>query len=259
MSWLLPSLLVAVPLGVLTVHHASFVRWHTARGRPAPAGLEWLVHEVLDLRWIGWWYLRAFFGDGHRAGEGRPVLCVHGYTQSGTNFHGLRVHLRRPTVAVSLLHRLAPLRWYAARLEARLEDLVRAHPDGVDVVAHSMGGVVLRMVLAGRRDLAAGVRTVVTLGSPHRGTAAARWLPPVVPEVRALRRRSPVLASLPSLVELLPHGRVVTIAATADTVVYPVETALVPGAHHVVLPGMGHAGLLTRREAFEAVARALDA
>ncbi len=259
MGLTLTLMLVAMPsLAVVVVHHVGFVAWHRARGRATPAGLEWVAHELRDGARLGWWYVRGFFGDGHREGEGRPVLCVHGYTQSGTNFHGLRTHLRRPSVAVSLLHRLAPLRWYAARLEARLEALVRAHPDGVDVVAHSMGGVVLRMVLSARRDLAASVRTVVTLGSPHRGTAAARWIP-LLPEVRALKRRSELLASLPTLVELLPHGRVVTIAAEADTLVYPLETALVPGAHHVVLPGMGHAGLLTRRAAYEAVARALEA
>jgi triacylglycerol lipase len=252
-----PAAAVLVIAAVVVVHHLGFVAWHRARGRATPAGLEWMVHEVRDGARVGWWYLRGYFADGHRPGEGRPVLCVHGYSQSGANFFGLRAHLRRPTVAVSLLHRLAPLLWYAARLEARLERLIADHPDGVDVVAHSMGGVVLRVVLASRVDLAARVRTVVTLGTPHRGTAAARWIP-VLPELKALRRRSAFLAALPSLVELVPHGRVVTIAAAADTLVYPVETALVPGAEHVVLPDMGHAGLLTRFEAYEAVRLALD-
>ncbi len=253
----LAALALFLPVAVVVAHHVRFVRWHHVRGRRAPTGLGWLRHEVVDGGWLAWWWLRSFLGEGRPGGGGRPVLCVHGYTQSGANFAGLRAHLRRPTVAVSLLHRLAPMRWYAARLERRLEHLVREHPGGVDVVAHSMGGVVLRLVLASRRDLAAAVHTVVTLGSPHAGTAAARFVP-LLPEVVALRRGSALLASLPSLVELLPHGRVVTVAAAADTLVYPVETALVAGADHVVLDGMGHAGLLTRREAHEVVRLALD-
>lgn len=249
---------VLAPWFLVLFHHAGFVWWHRARNRPVPVGLSWLRHEVADAGWIGWWYLRGFFADGPRPGRGRPVLCVHGYTQSGANFVGLRAYLDRPTVAVSLLYRLAPLPWYAARLEARLEELVHRSPDGVDVVAHSMGGIVLRLVLARRPDLARALRRVVTLGSPHRGTAAARWIP-LLPEATALRRKSHLLRSLPSLVELVPNGRVVTVAAVADTLVYPLETALVPGAEHVVLADMGHAGLLTRRQAHEVVRAALDA
>lgn len=242
---------------VLAFHHLRYVRYHRDRGREAPAGLEWVAFELRDGLVLGWWYLRGFFGDGGRGGHGRPVVCIHGYTQAGANFVGLRAHLRRPSVAISLQHRFAPLRWYAARLEGKLQAYCRAHPDGIDVVAHSMGGVVLRMVLDRRPDLAAVVRVAVTLGTPHRGTAAGRGLG-WTPEIRALKRRSALLAQLPALPALVPHGRVVTVASTADTVVYPVETALADGAEPVVLDGVGHAGLLTDRGVFEVVRRALD-
>ena len=251
-----------VSLG-LYVHHRRFVQYHAHKGiqRPMPFG-TWLRAETLGAGTLGWWYVTGFRKDGLRIPEnavGRPVLCVHGYSQNATNFVGLRRVLEadgRPTVAISLGHRLAPMEWYALRLARKLEEMASAHADGFDVVAHSMGGVVLRMVLSARSELRPAVRTVVTLGSPHRGTAAARGIP-WVPELVALRRRSALLRELPQLTELVPDGRVVTIAGDTDTIVYPVESSLLPGAESVVLPGIGHAGLLTSPVSWDAVRRAL--
>jgi pimeloyl-ACP methyl ester carboxylesterase len=117
--------------------------------------------------------------------------------------------------------------------------------------------VIARLVLSRRPDLAERLRRVVTLGTPHRGTAAARGIP-LLPEVRALKRRSELWRSLPELSELLPHAKIASVAGTHDTIVYPVSTALIPGADHVVLDGVGHAGLLTRPHAIDAVLTHLD-
>ncbi|MCA9493123.1 MAG: hypothetical protein KC621_24500 [Myxococcales bacterium] len=260
--WMLVAA-VGAAVGALLIHHARFLAWHARKGRSAPIGLGWVWLEARDGLPLAWWMVRAFLRDGLMQPErasGRPIVFIHGYTQNATNFWGLRRWLHavgRPTVGVSLHHRLAPVAWYAARLERHLERLVRDHPDGLDVVAHSMGGIVLRVVLCARADLRAAVRTVVTLGSPHHGTAAARGVG-FLPEPSALRRGSALVRQLPHLSELLPHARVVSVAADADTVVYPVETALVPAAEHVVLPGIGHAGLLSHPRAWEAVGQALQ-
>ncbi|HET9444501.1 MAG TPA: alpha/beta fold hydrolase, partial [Acidimicrobiales bacterium] len=60
----------------------------------------------------------------------------------------------------------------AALLAAQLDDLGRLHPGvPLDVVAHSQGGLVARAALLHHRP--AGVATLVTLGTPHRGTDLA--------------------------------------------------------------------------------------
>ncbi|MEZ4239089.1 MAG: alpha/beta hydrolase [Myxococcota bacterium] len=159
-------------------------------------------------------------------------------------------------MAISLLHRLAPVSWYAARLERALEALVRAQPE-IDVVCHSMGGIVLRMVLQRRPDLAEHVHTVVTLGSPHHGTAAARGML-LLPEPVALARGSWLLGDLPHLPALLPGRRVVGVAGEDDAIVYPVATTDEPGAEHVVLPHRGHMSLLVDPAVHEVVLRALS-
>ena len=260
-----PTLIAAASVASLSApavawwHHTRWVAYYRRKGLPLPGrAVDAWSAEAADLVQLGRWYVTAWLADGLRVPpdrEGPAVVCVHGYTQSGSNFWGIRRALearRRATVAVSLLHRLAPPAWYADRLERRLDALVADEPR-IDVVCHSMGGVVLRAVLARRADLRDRVGHVVTLGSPHAGTAAARGIP-WLPEVQALKRRSRWLAALPPLVELAP--RVTTVAGTLDTIVYPTDSALEPGADHVVLP-VGHAGLLTRRAAIDAVVDAL--
>jgi len=254
------ALVVLVLMGGLLWHHGRWVAYHQRKGMAVPGtGREVLWAELVDSVRLGVDYVRGLFRDGLRRPDevrGPTVVCVHGYTQNGTNFVRIRQALEaegRPTLAVSLWHRLAPVSWYLRRLELALERAIGLDPDGIDVVCHSMGGVLLRSVLAGRPDLAAQVRTVVTLGSPHRGTAAARGIP-WLPEVQALKRRSAFLAGLPSLSALVPQA--VTVAGTLDTIVYPLASALEEGAEHVVIPA-GHAGLLTRPEAVAAVRWAL--
>lgn len=272
---LLALLSTVAPLGVLGayVHHRRFVQYHAHKGsKPTTSFPRWIGAELRGASLLGWWHVRGLLPDRflhpNRGAEApaavvppRLVVCVHGYSQTAANFVGLRRVLAaagRESVAITLGFWLAPMSWYAGRLERKLERYAGEHPEGIDVVAHSMGGVVLRMVLASRPDLGEKLRTVITLGTPHRGTAAARGIP-LLPEIRALKRRSALLRELPSLPSLVPNGRVVTIAGDADTVVYPLETAIVDGSEAIVLRGVGHAGLLTTPRAWAAVRRALSA
>jgi pimeloyl-ACP methyl ester carboxylesterase len=242
-------------------HHHRYAAYLRFKGAGAPAsGWSVLWAELVDTLRLSGFFARSLGRDGWLEPElpaGRPVLCVHGYTQNGTNFWGIRqrlLALGRPSRAVSMVPGVARMNWYAARLERTLEEVVEQREGSVDVICHSMGGVVLRMVLARRPDLARRVAAAVTLGSPHAGTAAARGIP-WLPEVQALKRRSVLLAELPPLTELVQ--RVVTVAGTLDTVVYPLDSALVDGAEQVVLP-VGHAGLLTAPAAVEVVVRAVE-
>jgi pimeloyl-ACP methyl ester carboxylesterase len=209
------------------------------------------------------WAVRAALRDRLHVpagADGPPVLCVHGFTQNGTNFWGIRRELharRRATRAVFLGRPFQPLVGYMPALERALDELVGRFPDRpVDVVCHSMGGVILRLVLARRQDLAGRIGRIVTLGSPHRGTASPRgvaWFA----DVRELSRRSPVLAHLPGLPELAPAARLTTIASTRDFIVYPHDSALVPGAEQALFHDVGHAGLLVHPEVVAEVVRAV--
>lgn len=252
-------------VGWLQVSHLRFATYHRFKGLDLPhIGVgEYLALHLRELfAWItlGWWALTASLRDGLiRPAEvtGPTVLCVHGFTQNGSNFWGIRRALRRagrPSRAVFLGFPFRRLSGYAPRLESALDGL----QGPVDVVCHSMGGIILRLALQRRPELASRIRRIVTLGSPHRGTAAGRGLP-IAADVRELGRSSAVLAELPSFAELAPQAEVTTVAGVRDLVVYPQSSALLAGSHQVVLPGVGHGGLLVHRVAVEAVLNALDA
>lgn len=80
----------------------------------------------------------------------------------------------------------------AARVHMQIESLCTADPRRVAIVGHSLGGIVGRCLIS-RPDGAARVQTLITLGSPHRGSPLA-----------ALLARTPVGRLSPGLREICP-------------------------------------------------------
>lgn len=253
----------------LPLTHLAFSLYHQRQGiELAPMGLGptlryyWraLVANVA----MAWWTLRAAGQGGLRrpAGEvsGPPVLCVHGFLRNGTCMWGIRRALERrgrPTRAVSMGWPLKPVGRYVPPVAAALRELERSHPgEPIDVVAHSLGGVVLRLTLAEHPDLAAAVGRIITLGSPHHGTGAA-YRTPLAPETRHLQPGSADLDDLPDFAASAPSAEVITIAAERDFIVFPRSTAHLPGSRAVDFPGVSHPGLVTEREVIDYVVEAL--
>ncbi len=189
-----------------------------------------------------------------------PVLCVHGFVGRPGHFRGLQRYLHArgiPTDTVDLGWKFLGIPSYAPALVEALRSRPRWR-----VVAHSMGGIVLRHVLSENPDLAERISHVVTLGSPHSGTDAIILPGLRLPngqstDIEHLAPDSPFLEALPGLDELLPDAARVAIAAEWDVTVFPVERALPSGMSHVLLEGFGHMGLLTEEATHEAVQAAL--
>lgn len=268
---LLVAALVAGVTGLalfLFLVHLRFVAYHRHKGLPVPyrgsALLAYLARELLAMLLIAWWQVRAWLprrrppvGD-----DSTPVVLVHGYTQNATNMWGLRVALEscgRPTFPISLGLPFRAIDAYCPRLVRGIERALEVTgAERFDLVAHSMGGIVTRRVLSQRPDVGRRLRRVVTLGTPHLGTAAARG-PVVGREALEMKRRSEFLASLPTFRELAPDAEVTTVAARQDYIVYPGETCHLPGSRAITLDGVGHAGLLAHPSAVKAVLDALCA
>ncbi len=247
------ALFVALVVGVVGAYARRAFLVPSAAA--ASAGL--ILREAwAQLVILAWTLVRR----GHRtgAGEGLPVVFVHGLAADGTSMWGYRravATLGRPTSAPSLGGMFLPIEKHALRLVGALERALCAHPDGVDVVCHSMGGVVLRAALGMRPDLGERIRHVVTVASPHTGTAAARHIP--LPEARQLFIGAPFISGLPTLRQLLPHARLTTISSAHDAVVYPQETCRVEGAAEHALSGFGHAELLVHPRVVDLVVASL--
>jgi len=128
----------------------------------------------------------------------------------------------------------------------------------IDLIGHSLGGIVARVALEDV-ELASRVATLVTVGSPHGGTQAARLAakPPTV----ELRPDSPLMARLAAQ---LPwpgppsRPRLVAFWSRADLLVMPATAARLDGAENIELPRFTHYDYLLRPMAWRRVLVALD-
>lgn len=129
---------------------------------------------------------------------GTPILLLHGIMDNRSVFTVFRRTLRRRGFGVvhavnySLL--TGDIRAAAHQLSGHVEQLrERTGAEKVHIVGHSLGGMIARYYVQ-RMGGAAAVDTLVTLGSPHRGTIAAHLMP--TPLGRQLRPGSDVLEEL---------------------------------------------------------------
>lgn len=184
----------------------------------------------------------------------RPaVVFVHGFVcNRGFWFRWLAVlqAQSRPYVTVNLEPVFGSLDDYVDQVEAAV---CRAHDLGAGpplVVAHSMGGLAVRAWRVARDPQARRVSRVVTIGSPHHGTALARGsgftngrqMVPDGPWLRALRDREAALWGGAA------HDRFVCWYSNTDNIVFPASTATLPGADNRLVRGAAHVDLAQRAD-----------
>jgi pimeloyl-ACP methyl ester carboxylesterase len=109
------------------------------------------------------------------------VVLLHGFLQTRNLWTSLAARLEddgHPVLALHLgsswwRYNTRPVRQTAQRVAHAVHDLVATHQlAGVHVIGHSMGGLIARAwVQAYGGD--AHVRSITTLGTPHRGTPTA--------------------------------------------------------------------------------------
>jgi triacylglycerol esterase/lipase EstA (alpha/beta hydrolase family) len=182
------------------------------------------------------------------------VLLVHGLGADGSCFTSLESKLDAEGYATSSVsyssHRPDVAACAEAVEQAASRLLATTRAETLDVVAHSLGGILLRWAVTHTR-LRDRVGVAVTLGTPHRGTPAARLSPAGLPGFGTLiRQLRPGLPGLPGLTDgSWGPTRWVTVAGRLDWVVPPAYAGLPPSANvrNVVVPGSGHMHL-TRSE-----------
>ncbi len=175
-----------------------------------------------------------------RRRDQRTVVLVHGYGGNRSNFLPLRAYLR--------LHGVRQMLAFDYQSSAGIEQAARALRDylrhsvrggRIDLVCHSLGGLVARVYL----QQLGGARRVdrcITLGTPHRGTYNAYWVATRVG--RELRPDSSVLERLAGSQGLARTVRFTSIVAGSDNIVIP--RIFAAGEDLVRIPDVGHLGML---------------
>lgn len=198
-------------------------------------------------------------------GAHRLILCLHGLAGHPQNFLPLRTFFRIygwTRVYSFSYDDSAPLERSAERFVALADEVLRVNAlprdTRFDLVAHSMGGIVARIALLDPA-FARRVHRMVTVGAPHQGTLAARFL--ATPRALDLRPESPLMRRLSVQVPwpgppTLPP--LVAFYSRADILMLPAATATLEGADNREIPGVSHSGYLVWPRALAQVKAALD-
>lgn len=183
----------------------------------------------------------------------RPIVCVHGYGQNRVDFIWLARRFAEaglgPCFGVNYPF-WSSVRDSSQRLEAFCERILEeTHAPQVDLVCHSLGGLVAMDLAARRPEL---VGRIVTIGSPHAGVL---FRGPIFGASGIdLKAGSELLKEQATLEAGVP---VLSIYSSHDNVVHPKTTSFLTsrGGEDIEVPHLGHFGLLfSRRVADPAIA-----
>jgi pimeloyl-ACP methyl ester carboxylesterase len=217
-----------------------------------------LQMPLLALTVIGPRYapIRALPDDGHR-----PILFLHGLGGHRGNFLPMRAWLgmrgRRRGYAIGMTAGV-DLMTLGKELSSLIETILDVNglpaDAQVDIVAHSMGGVVARLALLEVGSLAR-VHTLVTLGTPHSGTQIARL--GGTHRCHDLRPGSPVMAALAAQLPWRGPTQLVCLWSVDDPIMQPAQTAQVDGADNRLLEAHNHTDYLLKVSAWKHILAAL--
>ncbi|MEV6478721.1 alpha/beta fold hydrolase [Streptomyces sp. NPDC051576] len=193
-----------------------------------------------------------------------PVVLLHGFIDNRSVFvllrRSLAEHGRRQVESLNYSPLTCDIRTAAELLGRHIEEICeRTGSREVDIVGHSLGGLIARYYVQ-RLGGDLRVRTLVTLGTPHSGTAVVP-LANAHPIVRQMRPGSPVIEEL---TRPAPGCRThfVSFWSDLDHLMDPLETACITHpdliTQNVQVSGIGHLALPVHPTIATGIRQALD-
>lgn len=175
-----------------------------------------------------------------------PVLLIHGYLCNAAVWSSTRQRLAKlgvSTSAITLEPAIGSIRAYSEIIAQAIDDLKAATgAPRVKIIAHSMGGVALRYSVTEHGH--ANIDSVLTIGSPHYGTALSTL--GVGKNVRQMAWASPFLKRLrehPADREF--QGKITSIWSGQDNIVSPPCSSLLEFGQNLLINGSGHVALIS--------------
>lgn len=234
--------------------------------QPYPSLRQWLFagcqETLMGIRVFGWqqpWAHQAHADHLPPDARGRRgVLLVHGFVCNRGFWNTWMPRLRAcgvPCIAITLEPPQADIAEQARGLQAARLRLIEATGIEPVMVGHSMGGLVIRCWLAAQSDELARRQEIITIGSPHHGTALAAWGRSRL--ALQMRMGSDFLQTLQARDTPARLSRMTCYWSMCDNVVFPANSATLPGARNIHLPGLPHVGLAMAAPIFDDVLQRL--
>ena len=218
----------------------------------------WWAEVVLAYRIFGWRqpFRHRVVADTDTDGRGATgVVLVHGYLCNRGFWQPWQRFLAArgiPCIAVTLEPVWGSIDDCAPGLDEAVRRMQQATGRPPVLIGHSMGGLVIRawlrsrgaMVCEGRSEAEAAQRLqelvahVITIGTPHQGTAMADISRTT--NGRQMRQRSDWLLALARHEPQALAARMTCWYSNCDNLVFPASAATYPGADNRLVPDQAH-------------------
>ena len=228
--------------------------WRINRGDPAPRAGRW---QCLRAWWAEAGVATLLFGwrqpFRHAAcpdwlpappaggAPGRGVVLVHGFMCNRGIWNPWMRRLRargHAHVAVTLEPVLGSIDGYVAQIDDAVRRVTAATGRAPVLLCHSMGGLAARAWLRAVPGADARVHRVITLGTPHGGTWAARWSHAC--NGQQMRLDSDWLRQLAQAEPAQRRALFTCWYSNCDNIVFPASTAALAGADNRFIAGVAH-------------------
>jgi triacylglycerol esterase/lipase EstA (alpha/beta hydrolase family) len=224
--------------------------WHSGSITPPAHALNLrraaslFLHEFNSSMLTSSWYMLKPLGMRLQPdARGLPVLLIHGYACNSGYWLPMSKLLTRSRIShygIDLEPPAASIDDFVPQVAAAVERLyVETGSKQVIILGHSMGGLVARAYL--RRFGHARIARVVTLGTPHHGTALALFGPGS--NAAQMRRDSEWLGALAASEANLQRTLFSSIYSVHDNIIAPQDSSELPGARNIVFGAIGHVAL----------------
>jgi triacylglycerol esterase/lipase EstA (alpha/beta hydrolase family) len=239
---------------VITTYVLAAFRADRPEGLLRSALLELLTTAILLPLWPFWFLIGKSY-SARKSAHSRPVVLVHGLAMTHTSWFWLGRRLAAVGIGpIFGFTYFSPqsVRRSAENLAIFIQHrIAKTGADRVDLVAHSLGGIIARYYLE-RLGGSSHVAHLITIGTPHRGTLLARF--GLVPSGREMAADSVLFDQIGPL-RASEEVRYTSIWSTHDAIIVPpASSSIAPAGEDVVFHGLGHLSLLTSK----AVARVVE-
>jgi len=256
--WLLVRLLISANNFLMSWHAGSITPPAHAL-TPARAARLFAREFTSSLLTSSWYMLHPVGMRLQPDARGLPVLMIHGYVCNSGYWLPMSRLLARARInhyAVDLEPPGAAIDDFVPQVHAAVERLRAATgSEQIILLGHSMGGLVARAYL--RRHGHAHIAAVVTLGTPHHGTALAHFGPGS--NAAQMRRGSEWLGLLHASEANLQRMLICSIYSVHDNIVAPQDSSELPGARNLVFGAIGHVALGHHPEVMRCALREIEA